>query len=126
MFSMYNYTQTINNEIDSVEESCVGVEADIEAYKLSVKDQSEARLRKQQELEEKLKATTEVSRRIQAQNQQQRECVDQLSKKVQSMFYKLQCDQLLSEPKTTLSLHGKKKTSHRGGGLMFRQVSSFF
>ena len=99
MFSLYNYTQAMNTESDTIDEQCLKIESDIEKYQLTVEEQNQLKYTKLNELENKLdqnhKAIDHLSQEIAI----QRDSVEQLSKKIQSMFYKLQCDQLLLDSK---------------------------
>jgi hypothetical protein len=80
-----------------MEDSCTQVEADKAHYESSVQGPNEEKRSKVCELEIRLVFTIEGIKTFQNQNTILRDYVDQLSKKAQSMFYKLQCDQLLTE-----------------------------
>lgn len=94
MFSLYNFIQTINTEIDAVVESTAQTEADIAKYREEQQDQDQERKSTIDELQQRLAATLEATRELEQQNQQHIESVTQICKKVSTLFFKLQCDQM--------------------------------
>lgn len=99
MFSLYNYTQAMNTESDAIDEQCLKIESDIEKYQQTVAEQNQLKFTKMHEMETKLVQNQQMMEDLSHQISIQRDSVEQLSKKIQSMFYKLQCDQLLLESK---------------------------
>lgn len=97
MFSLYNFTQTVNAEIDTVLESTSQIENSISAYKLEQQEQESQRRGVLDELQSKLQAQLKAIRECEEENKLQQECVSQISKKVSSVFFKLQCDQMDSK-----------------------------
>lgn len=100
MFSLYNYTQAMNTESDTIDEQCLKIETEIEKYQQNVSEQNQMKYTKLSDLELKLQQNQQLIDSLSQQITVQRESVEQLSKKIQSMFYKLQCDQLLIDSKT--------------------------
>ena len=94
MFSLYNFIQTVNTEIDAVVEATAQTEAELGKYKAGQQDQDQQRRSTIDELQQRLTSTLEVTRQLDEQNQMQQESVGQISKKVSTLFFKLQCDQM--------------------------------
>lgn len=94
MFSLYNFIQAVNSEIDMVLESTVHVEHEIAEYKQQQEIQNEQRMSVVTELETKHKQLLELIALTESDTKVSQECVAQISKKVSSLFFKLQCDQM--------------------------------
>mmetsp|Transcript_21773 Transcript_21773/g.36408 ORF Transcript_21773/g.36408 Transcript_21773/m.36408 type:complete len:631 (+) Transcript_21773:133-2025(+) len=94
MFSLYNFIQTINTEIDTTVEATAQTEAEIAKYKDDQQDQDQQRRSTIDELQQRLASTLEVTRQLDAQNTSHQESVSQIGKKVYTLFFKLQCDQM--------------------------------
>lgn len=97
MFSLYNYIQTVNTEIEAVSEDKQRIADEIETYKQQQQVDEIHRNKIIQELEQRYKATKDATAQAIEQNKIQQECVDQLSKKLQVIFSKLGCDQMDSK-----------------------------
>jgi hypothetical protein len=94
MFSLYNFIQTVNTEIDNVLESTLETEQEITNFKADQQDQDQQRRSTLDELQQRLTSTLEVTSQLVDSNALQQESVSQISKKVSSVFFKLQCDQM--------------------------------
>lgn len=94
MFSSYNFIQTMNTEIDTVLEATTQTEEAIAKFKEDQQDQDQQRRSAIDELQQRLASTLEITRDIVDHNAIQQESLTQISKKVSSVFFKLQCDQM--------------------------------
>jgi len=94
MFSLYNFIQTVNAEIDAVSEATIQTEHEILRYRDEQQNQDQQRRIAIEELQMKLTSTQEVSRQIEQQNIAHQESINQIGKKVYTLFFKLQCDQM--------------------------------
>jgi len=109
MFSLYNYCQALNSEIETVVEAQGQVTRDVTAYREQQEAQDSERGSMLNELTGKLQATEDAIGEQEALNRSYSESVEQIAKKVQSLFFKLQCDQM--ETKTTSTSKGAKGTT---------------
>lgn len=94
MFSLYNFVQAINSEIDTLKEQELHIQEEIAKYKQTAEEQEETRRKVLDDLQSRVQAAQEVHDQTVEQNHAQREAVQQISKKIQSVFFKLQCDQM--------------------------------
>jgi coiled-coil domain-containing protein 63/114 len=94
MFSLYNFVQTINAEIDGMKEGEVQIEEEIQAYKINAAETEEQKRSVLDDLQNRLQSTAEQGEQMLEDNQAQSEAMQQLQKKIQSVFFKLQCDQM--------------------------------
>lgn len=94
MFSLYNFIQTVNTEIDTVIEATQQTEAEIKKFRADQHEQDQQRRSIIDELQNRLTSTLEITRQLEEQNGMQQESVSQISKKVSNLFFKLQCDQM--------------------------------
>jgi chromosome segregation ATPase len=94
MFSLYNFIQTVNTEIDTITESSAQTEAAISKFKEDQQDQDQQRRTTIDDLQQRLANMLETTRELVDQNAMQQESISQISKKVSSVFFKLQCDQM--------------------------------
>lgn len=115
MFSLYNYIQAVNTEIESALEDKQRIADEIENYKKQQEEDEIHRNKILQELHQRYKATKEATLQCIAQNKIHQDSVDQLSKKVQSIFYKLQCDQMDNNKGTQQGGGAKAKGSNTSG-----------
>lgn len=98
MFSMYNYIQNTNNEIDAAQEVCNELDVVMERYKEEQLQQEQERKAELEELEARLKSTLEATAAAKTTALKQSEDIDNVAKKVQSVFFKLQCDAVDAKP----------------------------
>ncbi len=94
MFSLYNFIQAMNTEIDSVIEGTAQLESDIAQFRSDQQDQDLQRRSTIDELQQRLASTLDVTKALDEQNAMQQESVSQISKKVGTLFFKLSCDQM--------------------------------
>ena len=93
MFSLYNFIQAVNSDIETVLEDQQRIQVEIESYKQQQLTDEIHRNKILQELHQRYRATKEATANCIELNKRHQDCVDQLSKKVYSMYYKLQCEQ---------------------------------
>jgi hypothetical protein len=94
MFSMYNFVQTVNAEIDTVQESVGVIEEEIEEFVKEQDEQDKARRSVLDALQSRMQSTEETTQHLEDENHANHEAIGQLCKKVSSVFFKLQCDQM--------------------------------
>jgi hypothetical protein len=94
MFSMYNYIQTAIAEIDSYNESKLRTEQEIEEYKQDQASQEEQRRKYIDDLQQRVQVMLHTTMQLGQDNENRQESINQIAKKVNSVFYKLQCDQV--------------------------------
>lgn len=94
MFSLYNYNQAINAEIDTALEVNDETNAEIKKFREDQTSQDELRQSTSDEMQNRLQATLELTSQVEEQNAIQQETILQISKKVSNLFFKLQCDQM--------------------------------
>eukprot|EP01036_Dinobryon_divergens_P035166 gene35166-45533_t len=94
MFSLYNFIQTVNAEIDTVIEATQQTEEEVKKFREEQQEQDQQRRSIIDELQNRLTSTLEITRQLEEQNAMQQESVSQISKKVSNLFFKLQCDQM--------------------------------
>ena len=94
MFSLYNFVQTVNSEIDTVHESIVIIDQEIEEFSKDQQEQEKARKSILDNLQSRMQSTEETTQHMEEENHASQEAMAQLCKKVSSVFFKLQCDQM--------------------------------
>lgn len=114
MFSLYNFIQTVNAEIDTVLETTQQTEQAIFQFKEDQQDQDQQRRSTIDELQQRLASMLEMTNQLVDSNAVQQESVSQISKKVSSVFFKLQCDQM--EAKGSQVSKSQRWGSNAGGG----------
>eukprot|EP01038_Epipyxis_sp_PR26KG_P015498 gene15498-20915_t len=114
MFSLYNFIQAINSEIDTVLESTTQTEQDIASYKENQYDQDQQRRLILDELTTRLDSVVEVNKEFEDLNRVHQETVSQINKKVSTLFFKLQCDQM--ETKSSQATTSKRNQQWSSGG----------
>jgi hypothetical protein len=97
MFSLYTFIQTVNSDIDNVNESTAQIVENIQKYKKDQQDQDTHRMMLLDDLQAKLQAQIALLNESEEINKTHYESVSQISKKVSSVFFKLQCDQMDSK-----------------------------
>jgi coiled-coil domain-containing protein 63/114 len=110
MFSLYNYIQTQNTEIELALETKHRIEEEIRSYDENQAEQEMARQSILDGLASKLQASIEATAICEAENAANHDCVHQVAKKVQSLFFKLQCDQMDSSKGNSSSNKGSKNS----------------
>ena len=94
MFSLYNFVQTVNSEIDTVHESIAVLDQEIEEFSKEQEEQERAKKGILENLQSRMQATEETTQHMEEENHSSQEAMAQLCKKVSSVFFKLQCDQM--------------------------------
>ena len=108
MFSLYNYIQTQNTEIELALETKHRIEEEISLYDDTQAQQEMHRQAILDGLANKLQSSLEATAICEAENAANHDCVHQVAKKVQSLFFKLQCDQMESSKGSGGSNKGSK------------------
>jgi len=111
MFSMYNYIQTQNTEIEASLESTLQIKEEIKRYKEKQREQDEQKQKVIDGLQQRKRATIDTINIAEERNHSQSDAVEQLSKKVQSLFFKLQCDQMDNAKAGPTASKGQNKQS---------------
>jgi len=94
MFSLYNFIQAVNTEIDNVVETTNQISIDIEKFKEEQKEQEVSKIHVLDELQRKLETVKDSTKLADEKNKTLTENLALVNKKVQSIFFKLQCDQV--------------------------------
>lgn len=94
MFSLYNFIQSVNADIDTQNEAAHTITLELEKFKEDQKVQEQSKINVLAQLESRLAYQLETYRVAEEQQKQLSNNVAQISKKVQSIFFKLQCDQM--------------------------------
>ncbi len=94
MFSLYNFIQSVNTEIDTVKEATLETEEAVVRFREHQQEQEQQRRSVVDELQVRLTSTLDITRQLVDDNAMQQESMTQISKKVSSVFFKLQCDQM--------------------------------
>ena len=100
MFSLYNFVQTVNAEIDGMKEAEVQIEEEISTFKSNAAENEEQKRLVLDNLQSRLQSATEASEASIEENAAQSEAMQQLQKKIQSVFFKIQCDQMDAKANT--------------------------
>lgn len=94
MFSLYNFIQNVNSEIDTVLESTATIEQSIGDFKSEQVILNEQRRNVVKDLEDKLAHYNELIKGSETEIKVCMESISQIAKKVSSLFFKLQCEQM--------------------------------
>jgi hypothetical protein len=111
MFSMYSYIQTQNAEIEAVIEADMKLKADMKKYSEEQAIEDELRSNSLNKLQTRLQATKMACAGAEAACVSNQEATREIAKKIQNLFFKLQCDQM-ENPKQAAAQTGGKA----GGG----------
>jgi hypothetical protein len=107
MFSLYNYMQTLNSDIEAVLEQTVQLDHEVTVHTCEQDEQDSIRHRILDELQTRMQATSEATQQAEEENKMLQEYVLQIGKKVNTLFFKIQCDQMDSK--------GKEGADGKGG-----------
>lgn len=107
MFSLYNYMQTLNSDIEAVLEQTVQLDHEVTVHTCEQDEQDSIRHRILDELQTRMQATSEATQQAEEENKMLQEFVLQIGKKVNTLFFKIQCDQMDSK--------GKEGADGKGG-----------
>lgn len=118
MFSLYSYIQTQNAEIESVLEADLKLKADIKEYLKNQEIEDEQRMKSLNKLQRRLESTKQAGSRCEEACKQNQEACHEVAKKIQNLFFKLQCDQMDNPTKqaVTTGSTGASKTGGNKGG----------
>lgn len=101
MFSLYNFIQNVNTDISATVEQSHQIDVDIENLTYEQKLQEESKLKVLDDLQARQAHAQEANRSGEEVNRLLSDNVSLISKKVQNIFIKLQCDQIDSKPQAT-------------------------
>lgn len=94
LFSLYNFILTLNSDINKLEELKSEIESSIKEYQDQLEVESERKNKVIDELKRTLKIYEDNIEKVISTKKQSQESVFQISKKISSLFFKLQCDQI--------------------------------
>jgi len=115
MFSLYNYMQTLNSDIEAVLEQTVQLDHEVTVHTCEQDEQDSIRHRILDELQTRMQATSEATQQAEEENKMLQEYVLQIGKKVNTLFFKIQCDQMDSKGKEGADGKGGAGGSGAGG-----------
>lgn len=91
-FSLFNYVNELNNEVEKLEEQITEIRADIEKYKGQGGQNDRQRKKLLKDLEDRLASTEAKAEQYEAKAQKAAKTVAQLEQGIQSIFNKIGCD----------------------------------
>ncbi|GMI11812.1 hypothetical protein TrVE_jg6525 [Triparma verrucosa] len=94
-FSMFNFIQTVNQETDHILEQHARLEEEIMSYADDQKAKEQERKDIVESYDRQVKEAKEERERAIGLSSDEQKTVEKIAKKVQTLFYKIQCDQLL-------------------------------
>ena len=94
-FSLFNFIQTVNQETDKTLEEHARLEEEICAYADDQRKQEESRVAKVKGYKKQVQDSREDRKKMTILAMEEQKTVEKIAKKVQTLFYKIQCDQLL-------------------------------
>ena len=92
-FSLFNYIQALNQETDWTLERHARLEEEIRAYEDKLSDEEAQRTEAMATLQGKWRNAKEATDECSHAAQEAQRTLDRIAKKVQSLFFKIQCDQ---------------------------------
>mmetsp|Transcript_21419 Transcript_21419/g.31018 ORF Transcript_21419/g.31018 Transcript_21419/m.31018 type:complete len:515 (+) Transcript_21419:73-1617(+) len=111
MFSLYNYIQSQNTEIELALEHKNRLEEEVKKYEEHQLDQEYQRKSILDSLQARLQSTLDATKSCEEENRKNHDSVQQIAKKVQSLFFKLQCDQMDTAKGSAAIVKGSKSGS---------------
>ncbi|KAJ1462622.1 hypothetical protein M885DRAFT_431029 [Pelagophyceae sp. CCMP2097] len=112
-FSLFNYIQALNQETDWTLERHARLAEDIAAYEEKLSEEEARRLKAMADLQDKWRSAKEATDECSHAALEAQRTLERIAKKVQSLFFKIQCDQV-SVPAT--SKDGKFAAKVNKGG----------
>mmetsp|Transcript_31470 Transcript_31470/g.72347 ORF Transcript_31470/g.72347 Transcript_31470/m.72347 type:complete len:561 (+) Transcript_31470:109-1791(+) len=91
-FSLFNYVNELNNEVEKLEEQIAEIRGDIEKYKGQGGQNDRQRKKLLKDLEDRLASTEAKAEQYEAKAQKAARTVAQLEQGIQSIFNKIGCD----------------------------------
>jgi chromosome segregation ATPase len=131
MFSLYNYCQAVNAEIETFNEAIQKIQVEIAKYKEEQDSHSKQQQQVHGEMQRKVEQATESVAGSKKKFMGSQDSVEQISKKVQSLFFKLQCDQMDTKAKQGSKSSGRPESrvallvGHGTGGVTESNVLDF-
>ena len=108
MFSLYNYMQALNTDIEAVAEASALVDHEMAMHKMEQKEQDSIKRKILDDLQTRLQTSSEVSQAAEEENKMLHEHVLQVAKMVNTFFFKIQCDQMDSKAKEAQSSESRR------------------
>ena len=105
-FSLFNYIQALNQETDWTLERHARLEEEIKKYEERLGEEEAQRAEAMADLQEKWRNAKEATEECSQAALEAQRTLDRIAKKIQSLFFKIQCDQVTD----------KGKPSKGGGG----------
>lgn len=122
MFSLYNYIRNQTLEIEIAVDTSNRIRDEIQRYEINQQNQEDIHNAMLDNLLARLQHTQDKTAILETKNKIDVESVQQIAKKVQSLFFKLQCDQVESG-KNNSTVKGKSNTSANGNSAASRHES---
>jgi chromosome segregation ATPase len=124
-FSLFSYIQSINQEVDQTEEKTARLKADMKKYH---EDQGESQVQRKQALDnlkEKLARVQKKQEDYHKGFEESKSTIELIAKTVQSIFFKIGCDQMQGARDTMKTSGGKGggKSGGHGDSSMSLEVS---
>lgn len=116
MFSLYNFIQTMNTDIDRIHEAKNQKKSEMKQFDRSQNDLEKQRSKIMDDLNDKYQAVTNTIAQLDESNQNNHDHLNQINKKISSLFFKLQCDQVESRSNATNGSAGNQTGSLVSGG----------
>lgn len=91
-FSLFNYVNELNNEVEKLEEQIAEIKAEIEKYKGQGGQNDRQRKKLLKDLEDRLASTEARAEQYEAKALKAAKTVSQLEQGIQSIFNKIECD----------------------------------
>lgn len=95
-FSLFNYVNELNNEVEKLEEQIAEIKAEIEKYKGQGGQNDRQRKKLLKDLEDRLASTEFRAEQYEAKALKAAKTVSQLEQGIQSIFNKIGCDKSVS------------------------------
>jgi len=99
MFSLYHYMKQLNADIEAVAEASAALDQEMSMHKREQEEQDSMRRKILDELQSRLQTSSEQTQVSEEDNKMLAEHVLQVAKKINTFFFKIQCDQMDSKAK---------------------------
>lgn len=100
-FSLFNYIQAQNQETDWTLERHTRLEEEIKAYEEKLSNEEAQRAEAMADLQGKWRGAKEATDECSHAAQEAQRMLERIAKKIQSLFFKIQCDQIFNSPNET-------------------------
>ena len=113
-FSLFNYVQAQNQETDWTLERHTRLEEEIKSYEEKLSDEEAQRAEAMADLQGKWRNAKEATDECSHAAQEAQRTLERIAKKVQSLFFKIQCDQLTTGARETKGTKGAAQKANIG------------